>query len=171
MDKYQERYLEHIENKLKREQKKTNYKVETIKAVYDVIENRKSVRRFKKAELGDSIYTVMQQALETAPSSCNRKGIYLKEVSPEYAEEVLVGGKGWISGADKVFFLFGAKECYKNPKEVGFMPYLDAGFVGQNIYLLCEIYGIGCCFVNPNLKMPINDTDYFVGAVALGEYE
>jgi len=91
--------------------------------------------------------------------------------TPEYAEQVLVGGKNWVGRADKVFFLWGAKECYKNPKEVSFMPYLDAGFVGQNIYLICELYGVGCCFINPNTYKPLENDDYFVGAIAVGNYD
>ena len=170
MDKYQERYLEHIENKMHREQKKHLYEVDAIKGVYEVIENRKSIRRFNGRGLSDSIYTIIQKAIDTSPSSCNRKGIYAVQVSPGYAERVLVGGANWISKADKVFFLYGAKECYKNPKEIAYMPYLDAGFIGQNIYLLCELYGVGCCYVNPNLREPIESNDYFCGAVAVGNY-
>ena len=169
-DKYQERYLEHIENKLKREQSKIYYDPETVQSIYEVMENRKSIRRFNDRPISELIYDLIQQALETAPSSCNRHGIYAVEMGAETADELLVGGKGWITNANRVFFLFGAKECYKNPKEIAFMPYLDAGFVAQNIYLLCEVHGIGCCFVNPNLKKPIENTDFFCGAVAVGDY-
>ncbi len=162
--------MEHIENKMNRDQERHLYNAETIKGVYEVIENRKSVRRFTNRELGESIYHIIKKALETSPSSCNRKGIYAEEVSPVYAERVLVGGANWIAKADKVFFLYGARECYKNPKEIAYMPYLDAGFVGQNIYLLCELYGIGCCFVNPNLREELDSNDYFCGAIAVGDY-
>lgn len=71
---------------------------------------------------------------------------------------------------EKYIFCFGAKQCYKNPKEIAYMPYLDCGFVAENIYLLCEIMGLGCCFINPNLKEPLESEDYFVGAVAIGNY-
>lgn len=175
MDKYQERYEEHIQNKLKREQRHEEYSSEETKGIFRAIENRKSVRRFSGKPLRQlEIEYIIHKALDTAPSSCNRKGIYAVEVSPVYAESILVGGKGWAGKADKVYFLWGAKECYKNPKEISYMPYLDAGFVGQNIYLLCELYGIGCCFINPNTTEPpkgVYDGDYFVGAVAVGDYE
>ncbi len=170
IDKYQERYLEHIQNKMKRDQKKVIYSAESIQALYDIMENRKSVRRFTEQYIDDSIYDLVHKALDTAPSSCNRHGIYLVEMFPEVAEELLVGGTGWMDKANKVFLLFGARDCYKNPKEVAVMPFLDAGFVAQNIYLLCEAQGIGCCFVNPNLKKPIENKDFFCGAVAVGNY-
>src|SRR5690606_2242494 len=111
--------------------------------------NRKSVRRFNNNKIDDKILDLLNYALETAPSSCNRKGIYYKEVSPKYAERVLVGGRNWVKNANRVFFFYGAKECYKNPKEISYMPYLDCGFIAQTIYLLCEVHGIGCCFINP----------------------
>jgi nitroreductase len=172
MDKYQERYLEHIENKLNRAQYKNIYDSNTKSAVLHVMENRRSIRRFTGLKLTQAVYDhIIEKAIMTAPSSCNRKGIYAEEVTPEYAEKVLVGGKNWVGRANKVFFLFGAKECYKNPIEVSYMPFLDAGFVGQNIYLLCELYGIGCCFINPNVREPIDTEDYFCGAVALGDYD
>ena len=170
MDKYQEAYLEHIENKLKREQTKTVYTNEERFGFYKVVRNRKSVRRFSGKELDKPINEILNFSNKLAPSSCNRHGIYLQEVSPTYAEKVLVGGKNWVDKAEKVFFLFGAKECYKNPKEIAFMPYLDAGHVSQNIQLVCEVEGIGCCFINPNVREPVGD-DYFCGAIAVGDYD
>lgn len=171
MDIYQERYLEHIENKLKRKQIKNVYNDRAKEIFNEIISNRKSIRRFNKNKIDDSILSLLDYALETAPSSCNRKGIYYEEVSPEYAEQVLVGGKNWVKNANRVFFLFGAKECYKNPKEISYMPFLDGGFAGQNIYLLCELNSIGCCFINPNSKEKLENEDYFVGAVAIGDYD
>ena len=60
------------------------------------------------------------------------------------------------------------------------MPYLDAGFVAQSIYLVAEALGVGACFVNPNIreanKGAFND-EYnqaglrFCGAMALGYYD
>jgi nitroreductase len=92
----------------------------------------------------------------------------MKLADKEEANELLVGGKGWINNADKVFLIFGDKLAYKNPAEINFMPFLDAGFVGQNIYMMCETLKIGCCFVNPNIREENKDifinkygNDYF----------
>ena len=172
MDVYQDRYLEHIENKMKRKQEKHIYSDEEHNTFTKIMLNRHSVRRFNDNKINEvDALELMQIAISVAPSSCNRKGIYYKEVTPEYAERVLVGGKNWVGKANRVFFLFGAKQCYKNPKEIAYMPYLDAGFVAQNIYLLCEVCGIGCCFINPNSREPIESDDYFCGAIAVGDYD
>lgn len=179
-DIFQEKYLKHQENKKtilsnNTMLKTNNYNLITKVAVLDVIKNRKSRRIFTN-ELIDSSY--LAKALETSPSSCNRKAIYLLQVEPQDIEKYLVGGKGWINKASEVWLMFGNKDAYKSPNEKGFMPYLDAGFVGQTIYLLSEIYGVGCCFVNPNIreenKEEFNNkynkhNDYFCGAIALGD--
>lgn len=171
MDKYQDRYEEHIKNKMNRKQIKNSYNDQAKNIFCEILENRKSVRRFNKNKIDDDILNILNYAIETSPSSCNRKGIYYEEVTPEYAEKALVGGRNWVKNANRVFFLFGAKECYKNPKEITYMPYLDCGFVAQNIYLLCELNSIGCCFINPNRTEDIENQDYFCGAIAIGDYD
>lgn len=179
MDEFQERYLKHQENKKNTIEnnikiKKQDYNVIEKMSIIKVMENRKSRRIFTN-ELIDSSY--LTKALETSPSSCDRKAIYLLQVEPKEIERYLVGGKGWIGKAKEVWLLFGNKDAYKSPNEITFMPYLDAGFVGQNIYLLSEINGVGCCFVNPNIREENKEefnkrfnenNDYLCGAVALG---
>lgn len=69
-------------------------------------------------------------------------------------------------------------EAYKSPAEVDFMPYLDAGFIGMNVYYSATALGLGCCFVNPNIREEnrkefnsIFNKEYrFCGAIALGNY-
>lgn len=182
MDEFQERYLKHQENKKQTIEnntkiKKQDYNLIEKMSVVKVIENRKSRRIFTNKQIDSSYLT---KALEMSPSSCNRKAIYLLRVEPKEIEKYLVGGKGWIDNSAEVWLLFGNKEAYKSPNEKGFMPYLDAGFVGQNIYLLSEIYEVGCCFVNPNVreenkedfnKIYNKHEDYFCGAIALGGIE
>lgn len=182
MDDFQERYLKHQENKKQTIEnnikiKKQDYNLIEKMSVVKVIKNRRSRRIFIDKKI-DSSYLV--DALETAPSSCNRKAIYLLQVEPSDIEKYLVGGKNWLDKASEVWLLFGNREAYKSPNEKSFMPYLDAGFVGQNIYLLSEINNAGCCFVNPNIREENkeefnnkynNHNDYFCGAIALGGME
>lgn len=182
MDQYQERYLKHqekkkniIENNIKI--KKQDYNLIEKMSIIKVMENRKSRRIFTNNSIDNSYLT---KALEISPSSCNRKAIYLLQVEPKEIERYLVGGKGWLDKAKEAWLLFGNKDAYKSPNEITFMPYLDAGFVAQNIYLLSEINCVGCCFVNPNIreenKEEFNNkynkhNDYFCGAIALGGIE
>ena len=110
MDQYQERYLEHIENKLKRKHTKNKYTEKDKNILDDVINNRKSIRRFNNNKTNETLINrIINFALDKSPSSCNRHGIYFEEVTPEYAEQVLVGGKNWVKNADKVFFFYGAR--------------------------------------------------------------
>jgi hypothetical protein len=85
--------------------------------------------------------------------------------------ETLVGGKDWIEKADKVILFYADMLAYKSPAEKDFMPYLDTGFVAQNIYLICEVLNIACCFVNPNRTGEDLDRNgmRFCGAMALGK--
>lgn len=176
MDKFQERYLEHQENKLNRisNNKAIDYTTKDMKSLLRIMKNRRSQRKFNHIEIGNLSF--IDEAIKISPSSCNRKAIYYLPCDGEVAEQFLVGGKNWLKYADKVILLFGNKKAYKSPNEIGFMPYLDAGFVAQSIYLLSEVLSIGCCFINPNIKdkeefEQMFGNDYFCGAVALGYYD
>lgn len=60
MDEYQERYLEHIKNKLKRKQTKHTYDVDSY---IDLFENRKSIRRFNDVKVTDNILEILDYAV------------------------------------------------------------------------------------------------------------
>lgn len=183
-DEFQDRYLDHQKRKSKSLENfdgnnKIEYSLLEQTTLKEVIMNRRSQRVFNDISISDEEMEWILRAIQYAPSSCNRQAIYVKEVKPTEIEQLLVGGKNWINKANKVLFLFASKEAYKSPNEKGFMPYLDAGFAAQNIYLMCEVLGIGCCFVNPNIReenkelfknLYNQEEDYFCGAVALGHY-
>lgn len=183
MDEFQERYLNHQERKQKSLENfegsnKIDYlPIEKI-ALINILHNRRSQRIFNNLEVSDEDFNNICEAIRVAPSSCNRQAIYIKDVNPNEIEPLLVGGKGWINKSNKVILLFADKLAYKSPNEKAFMPYLDAGFVSQNIYIMCEILGLGCCFVNPNIREENKQTfvdkygdDYFCGAFAIGNYD
>lgn len=183
MDVFQERYLNHQERKTKSLEEKNgvdkiDYSVLEKTTLKEIMINRRSQRIFNDEKIIPEDFRDILLSVKVAPSSCNRQAIYLKEIEPMDAEVYLVGGKKWIDKAYRVFLLFGSKEAYKSINEIGFMPFLDAGFVGQNIYLMCEALGIGCCYVNPNIREENKQSfidkygdDYFCGAVALGKYD
>ena len=182
-DIYQDRYLDHQKRKTKsledfQGEDKINYNKKEIDTLFKILSNRRSQRIFNDELVLPEHIELIEEAIRVSPSSCNRQAVYIKRVDPIMAEKYLVGGKGWLYKANKVLFLFASKDAYKSPNEKTFMPYLDAGFVGQNIYLMCEVLGIGCCFVNPNIReenkekfIEIFGDDYFCGAVALGHYD
>lgn len=183
MDEFQERYLNHQERKSKSLENfegddKVEYPFDEYDSLFKVLKNRRSQRIFNNQPIVSGTLALLMEAIRLSPSSCNRQAIYVKEVDPHKIEQLLVGGKGWIKNANKVLLIFADKLAYKSPNEKSFMPFLDAGFACQSIYLVCEALGLGCCFVNPNIReenkqLFVNayGDDYFCGAVALGYYD
>ena len=183
MDIYQERYLKHQHNKTTNMHKfigeeKLHYTHQEIDTLFKILNNRRSQRNFTKQNIKLDVLKTIEQSIALNPSSCNRKSIYGAWITPEGIDQYLVGAKVWAPKANSILLLFAAKEAYKSPNEKAFMPYLDGGFVAQTLYLVCEVLGIGACFINPNLVKEnaeeftlMYGDDYFVGAFALGNYD
>jgi len=176
-DIYQQRYLEHIKRK-KKFQTETNkiiYSLREKDLLFNVIKNRRSQRTFNKEPITQTEINLLLESAKFAPSSCNRQAIYIKIL--DEIEDLLVGSKGWINNANKIFLVFADMRAYKSPNEVSFMPYLDAGVVAENIYLMAEVLRIGVCFINPNIQEKIRfnnlynkENNRFCGAIAIGHY-
>lgn len=179
IDVYQQRYLDHMDRK--RESIKPRPAERTF---WNVLRSRRSQRSFSSYPLSEDTLNHIYEAIRLAPSSCNRQAIVVKKIAVfsllKRLEELLVGGAGWLSGASVVLLLFADMEAYKSPIEKDYMPWLDAGFVAQNVYLAAEAMGIGCCYVNPHIKgkgvqlvdQQLNPRSLrFCGAIALGHYD
>lgn len=172
MDKFQIRYLAHQERKKKlisgeaKDMEFWAYSVHDVDTLYRIMMKRRS-RRLFTGKVSQEKYAMIDDAIKFAPSSCNRKAI---EVIEAKKTDTLVGGKGWIDKAEKVYLFYANMLAYKSPNEVDFMPYLDTGFIAQNIYLMCEALNIKCCFVNPNNTGGMERDGYrFCGAMAIGK--
>jgi nitroreductase len=157
MDKYQERYLDHLERK---KFQVNTYPCDIDMYLYqrfpDVLYSRRSIRVFSDSHISDdTLDTILHQALES-PSSCNRQCIKVKVIRNKDQKDSLnylfVGGAGWIRGADIILLLFADMQGYKSPNEVSYMPYLDAGVMAMTICYASEYLGLGTCIVNPNIK-------------------
>jgi len=185
MDIYQKRYLEHQESKknMAATEEKTLYSDSEIAPLFDIMYNRRSQRLFNSEDVSEEDLVTIINAANAAPSSCNRKAVELKVVeskeSIEKLSNLLVGGTGWMKNANKVILLIANMVGYKSPAEVDFMPFLDSGFIAQNIYLACEAIGVGVCFINPNIRTEnvsefnssfLSEEHKFCGALALGMY-
>lgn len=179
-DRYQTAYLEHQARK-KAILSGEAEMIEKNKSLTfkDLIENRQSQRIFNKKKITNKELNYIKKAIINTPSSCNRQGILIKIVreDKELLDEWLVGGKNWISKADIIILLLADMKCYKNPAEVSFMPYLDAGFIGMTVYYASEDIGLGCCFVNPHIREENQEKfknkfgEKICGAIALGHYD
>lgn len=184
MDKYQERYLKHQENKKNTIVNNIGEKYKPHKNFYDfwkIIISRRSQRIFNDKEISLEDKEILIQSIVEAPSSCNRQAIEpLETIDLDNLDRLLVGGKNWIKNAKYAILLFANMEAYKSPNEIEFMPYLDAGFAGQNLYLTAEALNIGVCYINPNIreedKEEFNrlfnlDNKKFCGTMVFGYYD
>ena len=182
---YQERYLKHQARKKDLILKDFGiesfriYNKEEQAVFFEILRNRHSQRNFTNEEID---LEPILEAIDLAPSSCDRKGVYIKEVkNKELLSELLVGGINWLYKGKKILLLIADIECYKSPAEKDFMPYLDAGVIAQQIYLTCEVMNYGCCFVNPNIRTEnkerfnkefgIKENELLCGAIVLGKYK
>lgn len=189
-DVYQERYLAHQARKKEKlenqvdgdEDRLAHYGIDI--AFWELSMWRRSQRIFNGKEIPSDDMNFITDLMPMIPSSCNRQGIRIKIVSDKIEkvklEELLVGGKGWLGKSDKILLLLADMHAYKSPNERDFMPYLDAGFIGMGVYYAAEARGVGCCFVNPNIreenKNQFDDEFGFkdsrmCGAIALGMYD
>jgi len=184
-DKFQQRYLLHQKHKQAQffspygEQKPIlplNMKNKYI----SLLINRRSQRIFNSKPIDNKEFDHLLKCLVESPSSCNRQAISIKTITERNEKEILtgilVGGVGWCHRADKILLLFANIEAYK--EKLKYMPFLDAGVIVMNCYLACESIGLGCCFINPNIR-PENKNIFkkkfgsklFCGALTIGHYD
>ncbi len=185
VDIYQQRYLKHQERKRNsltgKSTKKHNKYSRADRCVLErILKNRESQRIFKDGEI--DIKPILK-AIQTAPSSCNRKAVSVRVIDSREDKELLsgllVGGVGWSYRADKILLLVADSKAYKSAAEKDIMPYIDAGVIIQTAYLSAEVNDIGVCYVNPNIRdinkeifrdRFLNKEEMFCGALILGNY-
>ena len=147
---------------------------------YKLLRNRRSQRIFNSTPVTKINMEYLLNSLVESPSSCNRQAVSIKIIDDRSEKDILsgllVGGVGWCHRADKIILLFAHKEAYK--EKLDYMPFLDAGIIIFNTYLACEAIGLGCCFINPNIRE--NNIEFFknrfgkeifCGAIAVGNYD
>ena len=185
-DIFQQRYLEHIERKKLLSQRQQGIRPgKNVPALaLDALASRHSQRTFSDVALQEHEKRMLYEAVQFAPSSCNRQAICIQVAEqPErrqVLEQCIVGGRNWIGSAPTALLLFADMRAYKNPAERDFMPWLDAAFVAANVCFAALALGLGACYVNPNIRerdralfdSVFNDADLlFCGAVAVGNYQ
>lgn len=172
-DPFQERYLRHQEikqSKISAGQDNLpfhKYSQEEQEGFFHILNDRRS-RRFYSSPISRDIMAKILEAASLAPSSCNRKAVEI--ISADKPLDSLVGGRGWLNKAPQALLFYANMSAYKLPAEVSFMPYLDTGFIAENIYLACEALGVSCCFINPNrTDNTLNiEGKLFTGAMSIG---
>lgn len=191
MDAYQRRYQEHQNRKTlllaeppvelplsDLDAWRENGNMDSFKGI---VYSRRSIRHFADKEISSGDMEQILLAMIQSPQSCNRQALKALVASDktdkELLDKLLVGGRGWIAGADKIILLLADPDAYKSPNEVTFMPYLDAGCMAMSAIYYASKLGIGSCFVNPNIRrenramflIKFNPNSYiFCCAIALG---
>jgi nitroreductase len=187
MDNYQRRYLAHQKRKAESLTSSYGKKVKPfsdryLKILFKILERRSSQRVFTNDPI--DIKPILR-AIKTAPSSCNRRGVYAKIVSERDDKDLLsgllVGGTGWIYRGQFILLLVADMTAYKNSVErENKIHLIDAGVIVQTVYLAAEAMNIGCCFVNQNIREPnreffkkrfLKENEEFCGALILGNYK
>ena len=158
----------------------------TAEKIMKLIRQRRSRRVFIDTPLTDSEKKDICEAAQYAPSSCNRQTIYLIFVEEprlkEFVASTVPGGLQFFSKAPSILILTSDAGDYRYPDDRT-IAYIDGAAAIQNIYLLCETMGLGCCCgsyssfgsisrekeVRKKLKIP--KTHLIVGALAVGKSE
>lgn len=189
---YQERYVKHQARKKSQITESVGAKVAKPYdplIVHKILSRRRSQRVFSSEPIADEHRDKILASAMFAPNSCNRHGICMKVVRERRDKELLggllVGGVGWVHRADTIVLFLADPIAYASPNEKEFMHYCDVGFKAMTMWLTAESYGIGACYINPNL---VNREVFmgtfgtvledrmihpfiFCGALALGNYE
>lgn len=155
MDRYQERYLAHQRRK--------------AAVLRRLLLERHSERAYSDQPVTDEELSLVLEAADRAPSSCDRRGVNVRVVRARddlaLLGGLLVGGVGWVHRAPAVLMLWADPAAYKAPGEIAYMPYLDAGVVVGAMYLAATASGLRACYINPNIR----ERNYAHFAAVFGE--
>ncbi len=150
----------------------------------ELMRQRRSRRIFVDTPLTDAEKNAICQAALAAPSSCNRQTLYLIFVEEpdlkEFVTSTIPGGRQFFSMAPCILLIISDAGDYRYPED-RMVPFIEGAAAVQNIYLLCETMGLGCCWgsytsfgsvaredeVRQKLKIP--DTHIIVASLAVGK--
>lgn len=156
----------------------------TPETMLNLMQQRRSRRIFVNTPLTDPEKNAICQAAQSAPSSCNRQTLYLifveEREQKEFIASTVPGGHQFFSAAPCIVLLVSDAGDYRYPEERT-IPFIDGAAATENICLLCETMGLGCCWasyssfscinhekdVRKRLKIP--GTHLIVSSLAIGK--
>ncbi len=117
--------------------------------VLQLIKARRSRRIFLDTPLTAEEKRLLTEAAQYAPSSCNRQTLELVFVEdPElkaFVSKSIPGGHQFFHKAPCVIIMLSDARDYRYPDD-RVIPFVDGSSAAQNIYLMCETMGLGCCW-------------------------
>lgn len=115
----------------------------------NLLRGRRSRRVFKDVPLTAEEKALIGEAAQYAPSSCNRQTLDLIFVEDQdlrvKVSRSIPGGYQFFHEAPCILILVSDAGDYRYPDD-RVVPYVDASAAVQNIYLICETMGLGCCW-------------------------
>lgn len=156
----------------------------STQSLMKLLRERRSRRIFKQTTLSQEQKEKICEAAGYAPSSCNRQTIEMIFVEEselkKFIASTIPGGKEFFNYAPVIIIFISKAGDYKYPEDRA-MPFIDSAAAIENINLICETMGLGCCWgsyssfgsilkekkVRQRLKIP---KEYLiVGSLAIGE--
>jgi nitroreductase len=149
-----------------------------------LMQQRRSRRIFTDTPLTNDEKSAICRAALTAPSSCNRQPLHLIFVEDtelkRFVASTIPGGYQFFSQAPCILLIISDAGDYRYPED-RMVPFIEGAAAIQNIYLLCETMGLGCCWgsytsfgsvarenkVRERLNIP--DTHIIVASLAIGK--
>ncbi|GEM_PF-256111 len=115
----------------------------------NLMKRRRSRRVFGQEPLTEEEKMIIVDAALHAPSSCNRQTLEFifiddREVK-KFVASTIPGGKQFFAEAPILLVIVSYGVDYRYPDD-RMVPWLDSAAGIQNIYLICETMGIGCCW-------------------------
>ena len=115
----------------------------------EAIENRYSVRKFKKEQIPDDLMMEILSVLKHSPSALNFQPVKVFVLKSEEAMEKINQNCKCIYGAPEVLMIcYDETECWRNPLIRGHKSGVtDASIAADEIMLKAYSLGVGTCFV------------------------
>ena len=121
---------------------------------WEIIKSRRSVRKWKKKEVPQTLIERIIEAGRWAPSSCNRQTIKClvirNENDREYLGKIIIGGEGFLHNSPVHILILEDIRSYHLPFQ-RHMPYIDAGVAIENMLLVTHAEGLGACILNGSI--------------------
>jgi len=117
----------------------------------ELLKQRRSRRVFENNLLTEEERVKLSEAVQQAPSACNRQTlevIFIEDPNlKELVSSTLKGGYQFFHKAPAIMIILSDARDNKYPEE-RMVPYMDTSAAVQNVYLMCEVMGLGCCWGN-----------------------
>ncbi|MBL7196744.1 MAG: nitroreductase family protein [Candidatus Omnitrophica bacterium] len=152
----------------------------------NLIKRRRSRRTFTDEPLKSEDKELLVEAALWAPSACNRQTLRLIFVEDgqlkKFVAETIPGGAKFFEKAAAIIIIIADKRDYEFPEE-RVTPFQDSAAAIQNILLLAEARGLGCCWGSytsygcikneQKIRKVLNIDEYFLitGSIAVGYNE